>query len=217
MSAEVSSPKRAYRSELRARQAGETRQAVLDAAARLFAEHGYGSTSLADIAAAAEVSVETVKLMGPKRELLLAAHEQAFAGTEGPESMLTRESTKAVLAITDNTAFLEATVGFLTGRVGASARLWRAFTSAADADPAIAASLAALVERRRADTRAAIEIFGERGMLAHDADREALTDIFVYLVAPEGYAHFVATSGWSVEAYREWVLQAFRAFIVQGA
>ncbi|WP_448811832.1 TetR family transcriptional regulator [Agromyces bauzanensis] len=217
MSAEITSPKRAYRSELRARQAGETRQAVLDAAARLFAEHGYGSTSLADIARAAEVSVETVKLMGPKRELLLAAHEQAFAGTEGQESMLTREATRAVLAITDNTAFLEATVDLLANSLAASARLWRAFTSAADADPAIAASLAALVERRRADTRAAIEIFGERGMLEPGADREALTDIFVYVVAPEGYMHFVGASGWSTEAYRAWVLQAMRSFIVRGA
>lgn len=217
MSAEISSPKRAYRSELRARQAGETRKAVLDAAGRLFSERGYGSTSLADIARAAEVSVETVKLMGPKRELLLAAHEQAFAGTEGRESVLTRESTKAILAITDNTAFLEAMIDFLTHGVAASARLWRAFTSAADADPAIAESLAELVERRRADTRAGIEILGERGMLPDGADREALTDVFVYLVAPEGYSHFVDTSGWSVEAYRAWVLQGFRAFIVTDA
>jgi hypothetical protein len=37
------------------------------------------------------------------------------------------------------------------------------------------------------------------------------------LVAPEGYSHFVDTSGWSAEAYREWVLQGFRAFIVEGA
>ena len=54
-------------------------------------------------------------------------------------------------------------------------------------------------------------------MLAEGADREALTDVFVYLVAPEGYSHFVDTSGWSAEAYREWVLQGFRAFIVEGA
>ena len=43
-------------------------------------------------------------------------------------------------------------------------------------------------------------------MLAEGADREALTDVFVYLVAPEGYSHFVDTRGWSAEAYREWVL-----------
>lgn len=215
MSAEIPSPKRAYRSELRARQASETRQSVLDAAARLFAQRGYGSTSLADIAHAADVSVETVKLMGPKRELLLSAFEQAFAGTEGHQSVLTRERTKTVLAIADNTAFLEATIDFVAGGLASSSHLWHAFTSAADSDPAIAASLAALIERRRIDTRTLIDILGERGMLADDADREALTDIFISLITPEAYLHFVDASGWSVDAYRTWVLRALRAFVVE--
>lgn len=54
-------------------------------------------------------------------------------------------------------------------------------------------------------------------MLAAGADPEALTDLIVSLIAPEGYNHLVETSGWSADAYREWVLQAFRAFIVPGA
>ena len=66
-------PRRSYASPLRAAQAAQTRQRILDSAVRLFAEGGYSATTLPDIAAEAEVSVETIQAHGPKRALLLAA------------------------------------------------------------------------------------------------------------------------------------------------
>jgi AcrR family transcriptional regulator len=58
--ADVERSPRAYRSELRQRQAEETRLRVVAAAAALFADLGYARTTLAKIAAAAGVSAETV-------------------------------------------------------------------------------------------------------------------------------------------------------------
>jgi AcrR family transcriptional regulator len=46
-------------SSLRERKRARTRQALIDAAAELFERHGYGGTTIADIAAAAEVSTRT--------------------------------------------------------------------------------------------------------------------------------------------------------------
>ena len=77
-------PTRSYVPSLRTEQAATTRRRILEAAAACFTENGYSGTSLADIGARAGVSPETVKNNGPKRELLLGAFEQAFAGTEGP-------------------------------------------------------------------------------------------------------------------------------------
>ena len=53
-------PPRSYSSPRRQAQATETRRASLSAAHDLFVEHGYGRTTIAEIAATAGVSVETV-------------------------------------------------------------------------------------------------------------------------------------------------------------
>ena len=76
--------KRRYDSGARRRQAEQTRAAVLDAAQRLFLAHGYSATAIADVAAAAGVSVETVyKRFRGKAGLVRAIRERALAG-EGP-------------------------------------------------------------------------------------------------------------------------------------
>jgi TetR/AcrR family transcriptional regulator, regulator of cefoperazone and chloramphenicol sensitivity len=99
---EVKMDKRPYRSPLRASQAEATRQRIVDAGLHLFAEHGYPGTSVAEIAKAAGVSVETIYAsVGSKRgiidELLaqvdldgVAAQARREAATRGadPASML---------------------------------------------------------------------------------------------------------------------------------
>ena len=72
-----------YVSPLREAQAAQTRARILDAAVELFGANGYAGTSLAKIAQAVGVSVETVKQNGPKSALLLASFDRAFSGAEG--------------------------------------------------------------------------------------------------------------------------------------
>ncbi|MEM1230616.1 MAG: TetR/AcrR family transcriptional regulator [Pseudomonadota bacterium] len=52
------------------------RNAILSVAERLFAEHGYGGTSIADIAKAADVAVGSVYRLFPDKPSLLAALHQ---------------------------------------------------------------------------------------------------------------------------------------------
>ena len=88
----------------RERNAGRTRDAVLDAAERLFAERGYESTSLTDVGAAAGVSRGTPGYFFRSKELLYRAvlerclervraavrsgRERALASAELPEIVL---------------------------------------------------------------------------------------------------------------------------------
>jgi AcrR family transcriptional regulator len=205
---------RRYHSTLRSEQAAQTRQRILDSAAACFSSQGYAGTSLADIANGAGVSVETVKLNGPKRQLLLSSFERAFAGTEGTESVADREEGRAILALEDNDQFLEAVVRFIAEATSRTSALWASYLSAAASDPVIARSFGELLERRLGDFRMAIDVFEQRGMLRAQADRTELADALSFLMSPEGYAQLVELAGWSRERYVAWMLDAISRLIL---
>lgn len=86
---------------LRERKRRRTRQAIVEAAARLFAERGYAGTTVADVAAAAEVGTRTFfSYFASKEDLLFPESEdriQASAATirsagpdESPIEVLSR-------------------------------------------------------------------------------------------------------------------------------
>ena len=83
-------PRRRYDSARRAEQARQTRAAVVEAARRLFLRDGFAATTIAAIAAEAQVSVETIyKAFGGKPGLVRAICATALAG-EGPVPAETR-------------------------------------------------------------------------------------------------------------------------------
>ncbi len=66
---------------LRERGKARRRQAIIRAAYELFAERGYDATTIADIAAAAEVAPRTVAMYFPsKRDIALSRFTEAMAG-----------------------------------------------------------------------------------------------------------------------------------------
>lgn len=205
---------RAYHSDLRARQAAQTRRTVLAAAGTCFSSQGYAGTSLTDIAREAGVSVETVKAIGPKRDLLLSAFHQAFTGSADVELIAEKDVGLELLSIEDGDAFLSALVDFLAAANAASSRLWRAFTSAANSDPALDSALREHMERRRVDCGHAIDALAARGMVRGSAPREVLVETYTYLVAPETHEHFVLDAGWTQSAYRDWLEQALCAIVL---
>lgn len=199
--------RRTYTSDLRAEQAARTRERVVRAAAAELGEHGYERTTLARVAERAGVSLETVKAHGPKRALLLAAFEVTFAGTEGRESLAARPEGRAVVATEDPRAFLDGLVDLVATANERAAGLWSAFVTAARSDDAVAGELAALLDRRRADLRASVDLLAAHEFTLH-GPRERAAETLSYLVAPESYAHFVVGAGWSRAAYRAWLRDA---------
>ncbi|KQO97668.1 TetR/AcrR family transcriptional regulator [Leifsonia sp. Leaf264] len=203
-------PTRSYVSSLRTEQAATTRRRILEAAAVCFAENGYSGTSLADIAARAGVSPETVKNNGPKRELLLGAFEQAFAGTEGPAPVVDSDPAQEILAITDAEAFLTATAAFVAAANARTSVLWIEFLAAANADALVAAALDNLLARRRADYRGVVEQLISRGLATGVDDVEAAAATLSFLWSPESHQQLVLQSGWTTEDYDQWLADAAR-------
>src|SRR5262249_39925832 len=83
MMAGVKPRTRRYHSPIRAEQAQETQRRILGAALRLLLERGYARTTVAAVAAAANVSTETIyATLGGKRGLLEAVIHDAILGAE---------------------------------------------------------------------------------------------------------------------------------------
>jgi AcrR family transcriptional regulator len=79
---------RTYKSPRRALAAGATRRAILDSALDLFRSVGYGAASMSEIAAKAEVSLNTVYTsVGKKPQLLIALIQDASMDERISETM----------------------------------------------------------------------------------------------------------------------------------
>src|SRR4051794_7831178 len=94
--------KKPYDSPLRAGQARATRRAIVNAAAALFSEHGYGATTVDAIAQAAGVSRKTVfTSVGGKAECLKLALDWAVVGDDEPVPLMERPEIAAQQAEAD--------------------------------------------------------------------------------------------------------------------
>ncbi|GAA3959759.1 TetR/AcrR family transcriptional regulator [Gordonia caeni] len=72
----------------RSAQRDRTRERVLDAAQRLFADRGFTATTVRRIASAAGVSVGTVMTVGDKDALLLAVYDRRIAAVHAAQERI---------------------------------------------------------------------------------------------------------------------------------
>lgn len=197
-----------YSSTLRAEQAAQTRQRVVAAAAELFAEHGFGRTTLARLAEKAGVSVETVQAQGSKRSLLTAAvHALTFDDTEARRFLVAPEA-RDIMAATTPADFCAAGAQLVATFNARTFRLWRAFASAAADDPAVDAELTELSGFIRAQCREIVGALAVRDWLRNDVDVDELGDSLWLLVGTEVYDKATARLGWSHERYEAWLARS---------
>jgi AcrR family transcriptional regulator len=91
--------KRQYDSTWRQEQARETRQRIIQAAHDLFLSQGYGSTTIADIARAAGIAVETVySAFRNKHTLLRQVWYVSFRDDEEDIRLWDRPEIRTVIA-----------------------------------------------------------------------------------------------------------------------
>src|SRR5690348_13718021 len=94
--------KRRYDNSRRQAQVRATRLKVIEAANRLFTEHGYPATTIEQVADAADVPPPTLyRLFGSKRALLAAVLDTAFGGDDQPVAFGDRPAVRAARAERD--------------------------------------------------------------------------------------------------------------------
>lgn len=211
---EAKEPSRKYESPLRSAQAAQTRQRILDSAIRCFSAGGYVGTTLADIAADAGVSVETVQAQGPKSALLLSAFEKAFARSEGQDSIFDRpEIVERTSSQADAIDFVRGVCHFLARAAARSTRLWLAFYHAASMDPTIKASYDALTSRIRVDSLRLVTMVADRGAIRTDRSPQRIADELQVLFLPFPYEGLVEGAGWTLEEYAAYLFDNARRIL----
>ena len=193
--------KRRYESPVREARARRTRAHVVATAGRLFAERGYAGTSMRQIAAAAGVSLETVTQTGRKADLLLAAFRDGFAGNPDAVNL---DALVGPAGLDD----LPEVVGRVAEGVRRSLPIWRAFTTAAAADPAVAAVRAELAAARRAEIT---DRLSAAGLAPSGEGCGRLADAIGLITSHEAYDHLTNVCGWRHEEYVSWAAAAIGA------
>jgi AcrR family transcriptional regulator len=198
-------PPRAYRSELRLRQAEQTRSRVLAIAGELFAADGYAGTSLAKIAAAAGVSAQTVHGQGPKAALLIAAIDYAAVGVAGEENVLNLDAARALLAIDDYEESLDFMAAYQTGAHERTARLALALIGGAGSDPTLERYLKDWIASLNRQTQRVLGVYRDRGWLRSDIPFDELIETAAVVWSVDTYLRITYRDGWSVAAYQSWL------------
>ena len=168
-------PARSRRTE----RAEATRRRVVEAANRLFVERGYRATTIESIAAAADVSVETIyKRFGNKAGLLKAAREVAVAGAPEPQAFFAFPSVpidEAISAAAGQETQLRTLAELSSRRLERLAPFHRMLRNAGTGDPELAEFVGDDHVNRRESQRANIRFIAEARPLRLDVQEAADT------------------------------------------
>lgn len=194
--------KRPYRSTRRREQAGETRRRIIRAAHDLFVSQGYGRTTIAEVASAAGVAVETVyAAFGNKPTLLRQVWYATIRGDEQDTRLLDRPEIRAVLAEPDLATRLRAHAAALTPVFRRITPLLRALQGAATSEPAAAAMLAEFDERRLDAAGHYARAAAATGQLG--VSEQECSDLLAATMEGALWYRLVEERGWSEERFAQ--------------
>lgn len=190
---------RRYRSTLRDEQAKQTRTRIRASARTLFAEQGFGATTVAQIAKDAGVSAPTVyATYGSKAAIILAMLDDL------QESVDVGVRVRAAMEEPDPRGQLRMWLAAHVELFDAGADILRAAIQAGDAP-----EVRALSERGDAARRSVIEAlvggWARRGVLRSGLEPAEAADRLWLLTTTEGFLNATDRLGWSVHEYLRWV------------
>lgn len=212
-------PRRGYESAHRRAQAASTRRTIVAAAGGLFEAHGYAGTTMAAVATAAGVVVETVyRAFGSKAGLFAAVVEAALAGgierSEVPVER--RPAIAALIAETDPHRQIELYAATQPGIHLRAGPLLRAVRDAAALDPEVAKVWTDLEAQRYAGQRRFTDRLASRGALRDDVDADTAADVLFLLTSLAVHDILTLERGWSPGKYQSWLGRSLAEDLLPG-
>lgn len=206
-------PKRRYDSSRRRRHADRTRDLILEAARRLFLSEGYTTTTIAAIAEAADVSVETIyKGFGGKPGLVRAIAEKGLEGV-GPVPAEQRSDEMRSLEL-DPYKVMKRWGTFTTEVAPLAAPIGLLLRTAAASDPEVAELLEELNHARLARMEHNARQLFERGDFREGVTLEHARDVLWTYSSPELYELLVLRRRWPLERYGQFVADGMIAALL---
>jgi AcrR family transcriptional regulator len=206
--------KRPYDNSRREAQVRATRMKVIEAAKRLFVEHGYPATTIEAIAQAADVPLPTLyRLFGSKRGLLVAVLDTSFGGDDQPIAFGDRPAQRAAVAETDPTKMVHAFARIAREFMERSSAIQHVLATAANVD-ADAAELLAETRRQRhtGQSRIAAALAAIRA-LDPEVDETEAADMIYAMLSPEVHRILTVERGWPADRYERWIARALGALM----
>jgi AcrR family transcriptional regulator len=193
--------RRKYDASGRRAAAERTRAAVLRAARDLFVARGYADTSVADIAGAAGVSVDTLyATVGRKPQLMLAVHDMELAGADAPLEAEERDYVKRVRAAAGGAEKIDIYAAALARLLPRTVPLIESLREAGATDPDCRELYRTISERRARNMRLFAADLRSTGELRADLDDDTVGDLVWSMNGPD-YFLLVRSRGRTAEEY----------------
>jgi TetR/AcrR family transcriptional regulator of autoinduction and epiphytic fitness len=197
--------KRRYESTLRQEQARNTRRAIIAAARKLFVESGYVATTLAAVAQAAGVSVQTVYgAFATKRQLLSDVVDVTIAGDDEPVALADRAFVADIGALADPRAKLARYAEHLVEVHTRYADVMIALAGAATADREAATIWRKNVDERRVGMSLFAETLIATGGVRPELTPDMVADALWLAMDVRAYDWLIRERGWTPEQYIDW-------------
>ena len=192
--------KRAYKSLVRERQAGDTRRRIVEAARRLLQSDGYAGMTVEAIARRAEVSAQSVyAIFKSKTGILTALLDQSAFGSDYEDAVL------RALSASDPEIRLRLAAPIARQIHDAQSATFDLLRGAGVVAPELAK-----LERQREGLRyerqeRMIVSLRQAGSLRPELDDATARDIFWTLTGGDLYRLLVRERGWSSQKYQDWL------------
>lgn len=196
---------RSYHSPRRQEQAAATRQAILEAAQRLFEHQGYAATSMPAIAAEAGVALKTVYVVfETKARLLHALWEARLGGDEEAIPVFERAWYRRVLEEPSPERKLRLVAAQARVVKTRSGALLEVIRNAASMDTEIAALWTSIQAKLYEVQHSIVEQLHKQDALAGGLDVDTATDILWTLNHPDVWLLLVGERGWTPGQWERW-------------
>ena len=204
---------RPYRSERRREQAEQTRQRVLDAAAKLFEERGYEGASIAAIAEEAGVSAESVYAHFRNKRTLLGELVRRAVRGDDPRRVPEQEGPRALVAAADQHEQLRLFAADIVLRLERAAPVVAIVAGASRSEPELAELLARLHADRLKNLRILVDALAANGPLR--LREEDAVEIVWALTSPELHQLLTRIRGWKRRRYCDWLADSLAHLLLE--
>jgi len=208
--------RRTYDGRARKAAALSTRRAILEAARRLFLEHGYAGTTMPMIAKAAGIALDTVYAsVGKKPALFRLLVETAISGGEAAAPAEDRDYVQAIRAEPDAERKLRIYAAALSAIQPRLAPIFAVLQAAAPQDPDLASLWSEISRRRAANMRLLADDLAGTGRLRRDLSLEKAADIIWSMNSPEFFLLLVDQRGWPLDDFERWLADAWIRLLLE--